>query len=241
MKRPYRRLAVAALATSFACGSTPDAVEPAMDALDLRRCKPAPGTTGSPASIEEAVALANGLPFPVTAECFVEALDRPLGLEATFSENSVQPAQGKRSPRVFLWTSDSLVVAIALDGPGRNLVEFGQFVATDRSIKAEIEFPLTSPVSAAESHDRVRNERHPEITSCFVCHDDEKDEPSVPRGRSSLALRPHPQTLVDIGSLSTERDRCRWDQEPERCRYLQALIGHGPVEHRPFEATLPVF
>jgi len=104
---------------------------------------------GSPGTIEEAVALANGLPFPVTAECYVEALDRPLRIEATKSRTSLQKAEGERSPRVFLWSADS---ATALD--------------------------------------RVRNPEFPRITRCFVCHDHEEDEPSVPGGRSSLALRP---------------------------------------------------
>ena len=241
MKGPAGLLAVTALFACPGCESTPVRVAPALETLDLRRCKPGPGTTGSPQSIEEAVALANALPFPVTAECFVEALDRPLGIEATFSHNSVQPAQGERSPRVFLWTDDALVIAIVLEGEGRNLIEFGQFVGPNRSIKAELEFPLTHPATQADPHDRVRNERHPSITTCFVCHDDEQDEPSVPGGRSSLALRPHPLSLVTVSALSTEHQACDWTKEPDRCGYLQALMGHGPVEHRAFAETLPVF
>jgi hypothetical protein len=212
-----------------------------MAALDLRRCKPGPGTTGAPTSIDEAVALANSLPSPATAECFIESLDRPLGIEATFSKLSVQPADGERSPRIFVWTSDSLVMTIVLDGPGRNLVEFGQFVSPRRSIKAEIEFPLTHSISPTEPYDRVRNDRHPEITSCLVCHDDERDEPSIPHARSSLAVRPHPNTLVDIGSLATEREQCNWDEEPQRCVYLDALLGRGKVEYRAFDASLSLF
>ncbi len=228
-----------------ACGPAP-APGPAAEAVaaeapvDLRRCRPAPGTTGSPATLAEAVALANGLPFPVTAECYVEALDRPLRIEATRSRDSLQPAEGERSPRVFIWGADSLVTSIVLDGPGRELIEFGQFVGPRRTIKGELEFPLTAPVSTAAALDRVRNREYPRITRCFVCHDREEDEPGVPGGRSSLALRPRASTLVDLATLRAELDRCDHAREPARCRFLAALFGHGPVERRGFDAALPV-
>lgn len=216
----------------IACGPAPTA--------DPRRCTPAPGTTGSPATIEEAVALANGLPFPVTAECFVEALDRPLGLEATKSRLSLQKAEGERSPRVFLWSSDSLVISIVLDGPARDLVEFGQFVGAQRTVKGELEFPLVAPVSTATALARVRNPEHPRITRCFVCHEREEDEPSAPGGRSSLALRPRTSSLVELASLRVEHERCDRAAEAARCRWLDAIFGHGPVERRPFDPTLGV-
>jgi hypothetical protein len=229
--------------TSSACerkASTEEIVRESTKA-DLRRCKPEPGATGSPNTIEEAVALANSLPFPVTAECFVEALDRPLHLEATMSRSSAQPAAGERSPRLFLWSTDTFVVTVALDGPGRDLIEFGQFVTPRRSVKGELEFPLSAPISITAPLEQVRNTEHPRITRCFVCHDREEDEPSVPGGRSSLALRPHPSTLVDIASLHHELERCDESTEPARCRWLHAILDHGPIEHRPFDPDLPLF
>jgi hypothetical protein len=238
--RPHILVASACIPL-LGCNPSPDANEASATKQDLRRCKPSTGTTGSPSTIEEAVQLANALPFPVTAECFVEALDRPLRLEATRSRSSAQPAAGERSPRLFLWTSETFVITIAIDGRGRNLVEFGQFVTPRRSIKGELEFPLTGPVSITEPLDRIRNAEFPRITTCFVCHDHEEDEPSVPRGRSSLALRPHPATLVSVDALHGELERCDESAEPERCRWLHALLDHGPIEHRPFDAALPVF
>ncbi len=226
--------------------SSPTAIAEAASARpplppDPPRCKPSPGVTGSPNTIEEAVALANSLPFPVTAECFVEALDRPLRVEATRSKNSVQPAEGERSPRIFLWTTDALVIAIVIDGEKRDLVEFSQFVAPKRSVKAELLFPLRAPATAAMALDRVRNPEHPNITTCFVCHDNERDEPSVPGGRSSVALRPRPSTLVDVDTLRAEHRACDATSEPDRCRWLEALVGHGPLEHRPFADDLSLF
>jgi hypothetical protein len=239
--RIWTHLLVFVAVSTMACESTPATDQAARSKPDPRRCKPGAGATGSPNTIEEAVALANGLPFPVTAQCFVEALDRPLRLEATASRSSAQPAAGERSPRLFLWTTDTFVITVAIDGPGRDLIEFGQFVTPRRSVKGELEFPLSTPASATDPLERVRNEEFPRITTCFVCHDREQDEPSVPRGRSSLALRPHPSTLVNVDALRGELDHCDETAEPDRCRWLHAVFDHGPVEHRPFDPDLPVF
>ncbi|MEM6990353.1 MAG: hypothetical protein AAF721_07650 [Myxococcota bacterium] len=240
MQLSPRAIAWCGAACLLSCDSAPPPA-PVAAPVDPRRCKPGPGTTGSPGTIEEAVALANALPFPVSAECLVESLDRPLRLEATSSRSSVQPAAGARSPRVFIWTTDSFVIALAVDGPGRDLIEFGQFVTPRRSIKGELAFPLTQPVTVATALDRVRNAEHPEITSCFVCHDRERDEPTVPGGRSSLSIRPHPKTLVDVTTLRDESQRCDPSAEPARCRWLRSIVGHGAVEHRPFDVDLPLF
>jgi len=237
----------AALFCASACGPAPTPTpEPEPQAslptapADPRRCKPAPGTTGAPSTLEQAIELANGLPFPVTAECFVEALDRPLRIEATRSRDSLQPAEGPRSPRVFLWGADAFVISIVLDGPARDLIEFGHFVTPTRTIKAELQFPLSAPTSAQAALDRVRNPEHPRITRCLVCHEREQDEPSRPGAISSLALRPRAPTLVDLASLRAEHQRCDRETEPDRCRWLDALFTHGPVEHRPFDPALPI-
>jgi hypothetical protein len=232
-------LAVALVSVS-ACESTPARLETSMAQLDVRRCKPGPGTTGSPTTIAEAVGLLNSLPAPVTVSCFVEALDRPLRVEATSSKSSAQPAAGARSPRVFLWTDEAMVVSLAVDGEARNLVEFGQFVDPSRSIKGELEFPISEPVKPVDPLERVRNEEFPRITTCFVCHDDEEDEADVPRGRSSLAIRPRPNSIVGVEALRSERESCDHATEPDRCALLDAMFAPGPVEHRPFDASLPV-
>lgn len=244
MRKSASRIFLGAVIAGGACDPAEPAPAPAAAApespVDPRRCKPTPGTTGSPGTIDEAVALANGLPFPVTAECYVEALDRPLRIEATSSQASLQKAVGERSPRVFIWSADSLVISVVLDGPTRDLVEFGQFVGPRRTIKGELQFPLAAPVSTATALDAVRNREHPRITRCFVCHDREEDEPGVPGGRSSLALRPKASGLVDIAALRGELEVCDPQVEPARCRWLAAIFSHGAVEHRAFDATLPV-
>lgn len=219
----------------------PVAVQRVLPDLDLRRCRPGPGISGRPTTIDEAVALLNSLPEPVTVGCFVEALDRPLHIELSKSGASAQPARGERSPRVFIFSGDKLVITIVLDGMGRDLIEFGETVAPRRTVKGELEFPLDASVAADDPYTRIRNPDHGNITTCFVCHDGERDEPGYPGGRSSMTLRPRPASLVAVGTLEEAYRTCDPQSEPTRCDLLQALVPWGPLVHRSFDETLPVF
>ncbi|MGH1342381.1 MAG: hypothetical protein ACRBN8_12555 [Nannocystales bacterium] len=223
------------------CESVPSTAQDIFGDLDLRRCQPGPGTTGSPQSIAEAVALANSLPQPATAACFLEALDRPLHVEASKSKASMQPADGARSPRLFIFSGDALIITAAVGGEGKDLIEFGETVSPGRTVKGEIEFPLRAALEEDAAYARIRNPEHDNITVCFVCHDSERDEPNFPGARSSLALRPRTKSLVPIESLSTELASCDWEAEKERCGMLQAVAAWGPLEHRAFEQGLPTF
>lgn len=238
MRSPCTCVALLMLA---GCDPEPHEATSALADLDLRRCKPGPDTTGSPQTIAEAVALANGLPQPATAACFLEALDRPLRIEATKSFASAQPAKGPRSPRLFMFMGDRLVITAAIDGDGRDLIEFGETVAPGRTVKGELEFPLNAALTDDAPFTRIRNPEHGNITTCFVCHDSERDEDGFPNGRSSLALRPRTKSLVPIETLQQEFEACDEDAEPQRCAMLQAVVAWGPLEHHPFDRGMPVF
>ncbi|MBV1860387.1 MAG: hypothetical protein KUG77_18385 [Nannocystaceae bacterium] len=223
------------------CDPAPSTTTEFFGELDLRRCKPGPGASGSPQSIAEAIVLANSLPHPTTAACFLEALDRPLHIEASKSKASRQPADGARSPRLFIFSGDALVITAVLGGDGQDLIEFGESVAPGRTVKGELEFPLAATLDEDAAYARIRNPEHGNITSCLVCHDAERDEPGFPGARSSLALRPRTKSLVPIESLSTELTRCDWATQEKRCAMLHAVAGWGPLEHQAFEQGLPVF
>ncbi len=234
-------MAVFVLAGVLGCDPVPATADRAFAQLDLRRCQPGPGASGSPQTIAEAIALANSLPQPATAACFLEALDRPLHLEASKSKASMQPASGARSPRLFIFSGEAMVITAVIDGEGQDLIEFGETVSPGRTIKGELEFPLDATVSDDGAYVRIRNPEHGNITTCFVCHDAERDEPGFPGARSSLAMRPRTKSLVPVQSLRTELERCDWAAEEKRCLMLQAVAGWGPLEHRAFEPGLPAF
>ncbi|MEM9191080.1 MAG: hypothetical protein AAGF12_18000 [Myxococcota bacterium] len=211
-----------------------------MEAPPKERCLPGENATGSPGSVAEAIDLINSLPMPVTAECFTESLDRPLRMEATNSISSAQPAAGARSPRIFIF-SQALILSIVPDGPGAELLEFGELVGrNNRSIKGEIKFPVEAPLPESAPYDTVLFNGGP-VTSCAFCHADEQPVEGIDGAFESLAMRPTRRSIVPVERILDEAAECDPEEEPERCAYLEAIVGHGPIEHQPFPSALPTF
>ena len=204
------------------------------------RCRPGPGATGSPRTIEEALTLVNSLPMPVTAECFAESLDRPLRMETTQSVFSAQPAVGTRSPRIFIFY-DPLTLSIVPEGDGRELLEFGELVGPARTLKGEISFPVEAPLSASAPYSRIHFDEGGTLTTCAFCHGEEEPSARAPGAFTSVAFQPSARALVPLGQLLEEHAICDEDAEPDRCRYLDAIVAPGPIEHQRFPAAFPVF
>lgn len=210
----------------------------AEDPDDVVRCVPGAGATGSPRTITEAVSLMDSLPKPTSVACFVESLDRPLRVEATYSIVSAQPAAGKRSPRIFAFY-EPLILSLALDGDGRNLVELSEATVSNHTTKGEIAFPIDGPVTVADAFERVALDPGPPSTSCGFCHREESPSNLYDQGFSSLALKPLVDTLVPIDRIREEHALCDAEAEPERCRYLDALVAPGPLVHQAFPEAYP--
>jgi len=205
---------------------TPSVVE---EDVDPNVCRPALGVSGAPATISEAIILLNTLPKPVTLACFLQALDRPLTLYMTKSDDSLQPSPGARSPRTFILNGD-LEMSIVFDGAARNTLEFGYRPQSARSIKAEIEFPITADVSERRLFDRVQvTER---TTRCGACHVGEAKEefPGFPLGVfASDVIMPFDMDAVTIDSMKAEAASCDPAAEEYRCGLLSALFDQGEV------------
>jgi hypothetical protein len=193
------------------------------------RCVAPPGTNASPRSVADVVALLNALPAPVTLPCFLETLARPLKMHATLSQISLQPSAGARSPRVFLF-SDTLRMSVALAGTGSSLLEFGEINDQLHSIKAEIGFPVTAPLTPESPFERVLFT--PTQTRCSFCHPSEEPiDIGVMPAFTSVALRPSPGNGVSIDFLRYQRDACDPTVEPDRCPLLHGLFDQGlPIE-----------
>jgi hypothetical protein len=216
--------------------------ETALDtAPALPRCRPPAGMSGSPRTIDQMVSLINALPQPVTLTCVLEALDRPLRAFATSSVISLQPASGFRSPRIFLVVANDLVVSLVPAGMGSDALEFGQFVEPTRTLKAEIHFPVSPPLSRAAPYDRIRNMNGIRGTSCRFCHPDEVPAADIDYAEAFIsgAFRPNWRTLVTVADVRAEREMCDAAAEPGRCAILGALFDHGPVEQHALPDTVP--
>lgn len=189
-----------------------------------------------PDSIDDALETIGQLPSPVELNCFLESLARPIGLELTSDVFSAQPAEGIRSPRIFV-RSEHLTMSVVPVGEASRLLEFGEHHEGGLTIKAELEFPVTLPLDPDAAFDRVLSAPGASSTGCAVCHFDEVDAGG---GRyASTPLRPPDEMVVPLEVLQAERDVCDPALDPGRCEMLGALLDHGEVVHAPFPDEYP--
>ena len=198
------------------------------------------GMSNTASTIADTVAMINALPKPLTLACFLQSLARPLAINGTNSTFSAQPAQGRRSPRIFLF-QDPNVMSIVPEGPGAELLEFGETRPGYRSLKAEIQFPVSAQLAATAPFEGFMFTS--QITTCAVCHAAESDEPNSLgiREFTTQALRPLPRDNVSAASLEHELAICDAAVEPERCALLDGLLGYGTVTDRDFPAAMATF
>jgi len=199
-------------------------------------CAEPTSVTAAPETIGETIDFINALPHPVTLDCFLQQLERPVRLNATTSTVSLQPALGERSPRVFMFYGD-LIMSVAIDGePGTHLLEFGELVAPTKSIKGELEFPVTDALLPSAATERVFDEESG--TTCRICHAGESEAPEYDFGFASDALAFRDIEEVSLDALQTEFETCAASDEPARCVRLTALLGFGVVEPAQFPEAL---
>lgn len=205
---------------------------PEEPAVDPNVCQPPAGVSGSPRNLNEVVALLNALPRPTSLPCFLQALERPLQVYMTESDQSLQPSPGPRSPRTFI-VNQPLVMSVVFEGSARATLEIGYRTAETRSIKTELTFPLRKEVTFANLFDEVRDGQ---VTRCSACHTSETEifnaEIQADAFESDI-YPPFEVYEVDVESLRTENTSCDAAAEPERCELLSALFDYGDVVTAP--------
>lgn len=174
---------------------------------------------------------------PVTLECFVASLPRPIELVASYSTFSAQPSPDRAHPRVFLF-SGGLVMSIVLGGDGAHLLELAELTSATRSIKGEIPFPIESPIDDATPYDILYDD---EITGCAFCHSGEVEVEDRPGAYESDALRPSFRELVTLESMRRTHAGCDDDVDPVGCILLHALLDFGDVEETEFNEEIRTF
>lgn len=189
-------------------------------------------------SIQEAVALINQLPKPADVPCFVAALQRPLSVVATNSTLSAQPAAGPDDPRVFI-LSEGLVMSVVSDGDGANLLELGQWVSEERTIKGEIAFPIDAAIPESEPFDELMFSDS--MTKCAFCHRNESEHPTIAGAFVSEALQIDYGKEVLLEDLLSIYANCDPDKETQRCERLRALLDTGEVRQGAFDEQVPRF
>jgi cytochrome c553 len=203
-------------------------------------CRAPDGVSNSPRTIAETVQLINALPKPLTLPCFLQSLARPLQIRATNSTFSAQPAQGARSPRIFIYQAPTLL-SVAPAGTGAQLLEFGEQRPSYRSLKAEVLFPVLDQVSESDPFSAVLF--NDQLTACAFCHGDESSEQTASGVREfvSESFRPLPENDVPLAQLQSELGICNVSIEPYRCAMLDALLNWGAVTDWDFPLGMATF
>lgn len=219
--------------------SSPSAATGAESSAGQGGCAPA-ATAKNPTSIVEVVDTLNAMPKPIDLPCFVEHLAGPLALDATMSNLSLQPATGRRSPRIFILL-EPLIVSIVPQGVGRDLLEMGERRSETRSLKGEIAFPVTTELEHAAPFEHVMFSS--ELTSCAFCHGSETPvaDISFTAAYESDAFRPLPSNRVSVDELRSERAACDAESEPYRCSLLDALFDREAVTSRELPESFAIF
>ncbi|HSS38193.1 MAG TPA: hypothetical protein VLT58_05440 [Polyangia bacterium] len=195
----------------------------------------------APSTIADAVALANALlaqRSPVSLECFLAAVKHPLTVLGVVSTFSLQPSvAGALNPRVFIF-SGNLVMSVVPAGDASPFVELAEYTSPVRSIKGQLEFPVTAPVALADAYDSI----HAGIgTVCSGCHRDEQQATQVTAAAAfeSGVLAPLPSDVVPVQKMQDDWTTCDPQTEPERCAILKAILSPGPVLTGSFSADAP--
>lgn len=220
-----------------ACGSPRSGPAPEPEPTDSRRCKPPPGTTGSPTNLMEAIDLMDALPRPVTVDCFVESLDRPMRILASSSTFSAQPAS-KDSPRTF-FISGRLIVSWVPAGDGSRVLEFSEERPLLRSVKAEIEMPIDDTITYA-NFEHINTDQGG--TVCAGCHLNEiPDEELSTFGTfyQSESLRPATTETLHVDDVRRLWEACDRTEDERRCDIFDAMFTHGEVIDSDFPRSLP--
>ena len=202
------------------------------------RCPTPRGHTGSPQSIDEAVAHIQALPGPVDVPCVLESFARPLSLLASSSPFSAQPARGDANPRLFVFF-DGLILSFATTGHGATLVEFAEFVGPTTTIKGELEFPLDpDALDTAAVFTQVRFEDGG--SNCRFCHRNEvpADPDLYANAFASDALAAREDTVLDLEQVRAYADHCDVRVDPMRCAIYDAVFDPGEVVAGAFDPEI---
>jgi hypothetical protein len=205
-------------------------------------CEPLRGAA-NPTSIAAVVDSLNALPKPVTLPCFIQHLSGPLAIDATKGDLSLQPAVGRRSPRIFILL-EPLIATIVPQGVGQDLLELGERRGEKRSLKAEVLFPVTTQLEHATPYEHVLFDKEKKnVTNCAFCHGDETLAPDITftRAYESIAFRPLNGNRVSVDELVAERRACDATREPYRCAVLDALFEREGVTFEPLPDSFATF
>ncbi len=177
-------------------------------------------------TVQDAVALINALPKPLSIDCFLANLKLPLKVFAVNNSFSAQPSVGADSPRIFI-ISNNLILSVVPAGEGKNMVEFSQITRAGYSIKAEIHFPVSAGLPGDTPYAQILNGSYG--TTCMSCHRNETRATTISVGEAyeSEIIMPSPFQRVSQTYLLNQAKECNSRIDDFRCRLLKTIFIRG--------------
>ncbi len=200
----------------------------------LAACTEVSAPLGTPNSLSETIQLINSLPKPLTLDCFLKSLQRPISIMAVNNTFSAQPAVGNESPRIFILNT-RLALSVVPAGSGKTLLEMSEPMSGAQSWKAELEFPITANVDPYKMFDHI-TDRSSGNSRCLSCHTGETKQnyAGVGFGFVSNTVRPNETQRVNNLYLRNQAYVCNPSTNKYRCDILQAVFSNGTTQDIPF-------
>lgn len=187
---------------------------------------PCAGVNASPQSISDTVALINTLPRPLTVDCFLNALAKPMQVYAVNNSFSAQPAMGVNSPRIFI-LYPTFVLSVVPAGSGSTVIEMSE-VKSSGSVKGEIAFPVNGVLSADNPFTHIVSTTNTSQSKCTLCHSGEAPVSGYP-GPAFISsfVRPDSAKRVTAQYLKNQAKICDPLNDAYRCAILNAIYVSG--------------
>jgi hypothetical protein len=136
---------------------------------------------------------------------------------------------------------EPLVMSVAVQGPGAQLLELGEQRADFRSLKAELRFPIAEWLPPLATVRARALRRRCDGLRLLSCRRRARSVHPIRACLRSQALRPFSGEQVPLAGLLEERAACQVAREPERCALLDALFGWGDTVEWAFPEAMPTF
>ena len=184
-------------------------------------------------TISQVVNLINVLPKPLSLDCFIRAIKRPLNVFATNSPASVQPAFDADNPRIFI-IRQKLILAVVPKGAGKYLLEMSQATTATSSIKAELQFPIQGEISNDAPFSRILEGSYG--TSCRICHSNEGLATGTGNSFSyqSNILMPLSASQVSSDYMKAQAMFCNSNFDKYRCQIIRSIFIDGQAKDTQF-------
>jgi hypothetical protein len=230
-----------------ACGGVQQPVQPPPinKPIEARNCSAPNGLTLT--DIESVTDWINAMPKPLDLPCFIESLPRPLYVNMIDSVFSAQPSNGPGNPRIFIFL-DKLILSVVpeeIPDPRElkeqvNLLELSFETKDQKSIKAEIAFPVKRQMNYGEAYIRLISIF--KVSDCGICHDREVLVNHIDGQEvfESDILRPYDGSEVPMHEISDAAEICDSTLQAHRCAMLDAIVGDGDLRWQAFDPSIRV-